>query len=524
MFRTLTCCVFPIVVAVALSAQDVPAPVSAAAPTAPEPAWVDISAKLGPQDWSGHGLWTVAADPYADVVYAAFSKMGVWSSRDGGATWTATALPTDGIAEQFIFDPAAPEHFWASGMYGFGICASTDGAKTIAKLGNDGHVDGVAVDLSDPARKTMLCGHHETIRSMHISNDGGATWRDIGKLLPEDSNHSTWPIIIDSKTMLMNTAGWLQGKAWGIFRSADAGASWTKVSDFGAAGQSTVAADGTIYWSCMWDKHLIKSSDQGQTWTTIPGPVHGTICDVGGGRIVGMGGAHLYVSSDHGATWSAFGPLAPFVSEGLTYQPTRRAFFIWRQSNNRVPDAVMRYDLPPGDAAFAASTAGRLTVWDGEGFNDGKGWMGGGTLDRVEGDAHSGNAALDFHIDGGKAAQGGWNWHNWAQSGLTDIREFSRLVFWAKLTAPAGALDKISVCLNCGPNKTSSRTAPLATFAADLSDGAWHEVAIPLSALIPAPGYTPETTYELRVLADLPAGAKAELLIDDISFDNQKKP
>jgi hypothetical protein len=67
----------------------------------------------------------------------------------------------------------------------------------------------------------------------------------------------------------------------------------------------------------------------------------------------------------------------------------------------------------------------------------------------------------------------------------------------------------------------SSRTVALGKYGAALADGAWHEVAVPLAELIPAPGFAPESTYELRVLSD---GAAADLEVDDIGFDNAGDP
>jgi hypothetical protein len=44
--------------------------------------------------------------------------------------------------------------------------------------------DGVAVDFSDPQRKTLLLGLHEQSQSLQMSSDGGTTWQRIGDRLP----------------------------------------------------------------------------------------------------------------------------------------------------------------------------------------------------------------------------------------------------------------------------------------------------------------------------------------------------
>jgi hypothetical protein len=83
--------------------------------------------------------------------------------------------------------------------------------------------------------------------------------------LPEDSNHSSAPIVIDSKTFLINTAGWKPKASLGIYRSDDNGQSWKHVSDFGPAGQALITHDGAIYWQRIWGGGLLKSADQGKT-------------------------------------------------------------------------------------------------------------------------------------------------------------------------------------------------------------------------------------------------------------------
>src|SRR2546429_410806 len=82
--------------------------------------------------------------------------------------------------------------------------------------------DGVDVDFGDPERKTLLLGLHEQSQSVQLSTDGGQSWKKIGDKLPADSNHSSDPVLIDSKTFLVNTAGWKQKATLGIYRTEDA--------------------------------------------------------------------------------------------------------------------------------------------------------------------------------------------------------------------------------------------------------------------------------------------------------------
>jgi photosystem II stability/assembly factor-like uncharacterized protein len=64
--------------------------------------------------------------------------------------------------------------------------------------------------------------------------DGGLTWTNIGDRLPDNTNFTSDPIILDSKTFLVNMAGWKQGASWGIYRSEDAGKTWHSEAGKGA--------------------------------------------------------------------------------------------------------------------------------------------------------------------------------------------------------------------------------------------------------------------------------------------------
>lgn len=487
-----------------------------------EPAWVDATGNLGGDEWVKAGPWKLACIPNTGEVIVSMVALGLWSSSDGGATWRRMGAdgqrpPDKGQAVHFVFDHGNPKNFWTSGMYGYGVWKTTDGGRKFEKLGPHDHCDGMGVDLADPGHKTLLLGLHEQARSTHKSVDGGKTWASIGDKLPEKTNHSSDPLVLDAKTYLTNTAGWLQGHTWGIYRSEDAGETWTKVSDLGAAGSQLVARDGGIYWPVLWDGAIAFSGDRGKTWVKLQTPVRAPIAEAPGGRIVGVKGTQLFFSADQGKTWNACGPVLPFKPFGLAWCDARRCFFAIRQTNGKSRQAVVRWDLPEDlEKGFVPVRPGALMVWNGEGFSDGNGWMNGGRLRKQTAEKKSGGAALEFHFEGADKAEGGWNWHNWAMTELTDIREYKFLRFAAKFTGIKPA--ELTVALNCGPNKTSSKHAALAQYGKDLFDGRWHEIEIPLKDLTEgAAGFNPQNTYELRVAAS-GTGLNGSLFVDDVRF------
>jgi hypothetical protein len=85
----------------------------------------------------------------------------------------------------------------------------------------------------------------------------------------------------------------------------------------------------------------------------------------------------------------------------------------------------------------------------------------------------------------------------------------------AKLPAIAG----ISLALSCSLDKKSSADAPLAKYAADVIDGQWHEVKIPLRDFFGGQGAAcdPRTAWELRVNSWSDTPVDFDLVLDNIA-------
>jgi hypothetical protein len=303
--------------------------------------WVNVTNNVGGDRWGAYGVTYMKAVPRSHKVIAGVSERGLWMTEDDGATWKK--LGGDEIKNRpgrIVFDPKNSDVFWESGCYGDAPFKTENGGKTFTRLGALAHADGIAVDFTDRKRRTLLLGMHEQERSLQMSTDAGQSWTKIGDRLPEDTNHSTDPIILDSKTFLINTAGWKQNATMGIYRSEDAGATWSRVSSFGPSGEPLVTSDGTIYWDRIWGGSLLKSTDRGKTWAAVPHGVRSNLIEMPRKRVAGLDGDQIVVSNDAGATWTKAGPPVPFKPNGITYSDKGKCFFAWRLSDNMNREAM----------------------------------------------------------------------------------------------------------------------------------------------------------------------------------------
>ena len=327
------------------------------------PAWKTLN-----DTWQGGNkasIWKIAAWPGKDLLVASVRSNGLWSSADGGEIWqrmgeSGKTPPNAGQAVQFVFDPKDSNTMWTSGMYNYGVWKTADGGKTFTHIGNNNHVDGFAVDFTDPDRKIQLMGLHEQEHSLHKSTDGGATWVKIGDKIPAGSEFSTDPIILDAKKYIIDSNGWSKpGEHWGIYRTEDGGETWTNVSSEGAAGNATITSKGDIFWSVQWDQQIIKSSDHGKTWERIKAPARGIVIEIKPDRLVALGGkdkTQMYVSKDDGITWTPFGSALPFKTRGVVYDDVRKCLVAWedRAQSGRKEGSLARFDFPADiEAAFA---------------------------------------------------------------------------------------------------------------------------------------------------------------------------
>ncbi len=186
----------------------------------------------------------VAVDPRDNnTVYIGAAEGGVWKTSDGGATWTPltdqqASLATGAIA----LDPSNPDTVYvgtgednSSGdsYYGAGILKSADGGNTWTNIVGPFLRDRIAAIAVHPSDgKTVLCA---SFAGLWRSTDAGATWSRVLPT-PASATGAATEVFFDPADGSVAYAGvnFGTGKGNGVYKSVDSGATWKQLTGSGA--------------------------------------------------------------------------------------------------------------------------------------------------------------------------------------------------------------------------------------------------------------------------------------------------
>jgi len=277
---------------------------------------------------------SLAIDPTRPATLYAATSIGLYKSLDAGANWTQ--LLTAQNAYQVVLDPNTPSTLYALYADSAGnnqIAKSVDAGTTWQVLtgvlpppsfpGPGRQFGALALDPAQPS-VVWLTSFANEIPSIYKSVDGGAHWSDVHDfpvffIGGQGDSLSGGAILVDptnSSRVYTCCAYGLVPVVPAVFRTDDGGKTWV---EGGRANISAPVVDprngATLYASS--GTGLLRSIDAGQTWTDVslppiapPGPYYrGLAIDHSGALYLLNDAGILLRSTDDGVTWTVrYGP------------------------------------------------------------------------------------------------------------------------------------------------------------------------------------------------------------------------
>ncbi len=220
---------------------------------------------------------------------------GIYKSEDGGASWTNMGLKNSEHLSKIYVHPdnsnvimvASQGPLWNKGG-DRGFFKSTDGGKTWKKTLGDEEWTGVTdfvVDPRDPNRiYAATWQHHRTVAAwmgggektkLYLSKDGGETWNMMKGGLPEGKMGKIGLTISPQNPDVVYAAIELNRTTGGVWRSANRGGTWAKMSDHVASAtgphyyQEIYASPHQFDRIYFMDSRLWVSENGGKDFTVV---------------------------------------------------------------------------------------------------------------------------------------------------------------------------------------------------------------------------------------------------------------
>jgi len=335
---------------------------------------------LGPTNIPGR-MTAIALHPTEpETVFAAGADGGVWKTTDLGDTWTplgdfeATlaigALAIDPVDPDILYVGTGEGNYAGDNIGGIGVMKTTDGGQNwsvVAARFTFGFHD-LVIDPSDRNRLWAA-----TRSGLFRSDDAGSNWNQVGGGLPAED---VFAVLISGGTAGRMFAtvgsGRSQVTGSGLWRSDDAGTSWSLVSgfpsggDFGRAPLAQCAGTPSRMYAAIHDlgsggvMGIHVSDDEGATWTQVGNPTSTcfNFCwycltfavDPVDPDLAYVGGVSIYRTTDGGQNWSRVNSVGPdsYVHVDQHHFLTPAAGTLWSANDggiNRSTDDGTTWDF-----------------------------------------------------------------------------------------------------------------------------------------------------------------------------------
>jgi photosystem II stability/assembly factor-like uncharacterized protein len=293
----------------------------------------------------------------SSTLWAGSYTAGVFTSTDGGATWTLASPDSSSTTYAFVLAGAAPQALYAGG---FGLSKSTDRGTSWNTTGLPlvASVNALDIDAAHPTTLYIATAGEGVLKS----TADAATWSRA-------SSGLTTLYINDTKVDASAPSILYASTDEGLFKSTDAGGSWRATTLTGETHALAIAAtQPPTVLAISYDRSVgydvFRSTDTGATWhpSGLPSGVSTFAIDPHNPRTIYAGRAHaygvkdggIYKSTDAGAHWAAtglrtFGEVHPLAvapeSSAVVYAAYGGGVLkstdggdSWRAMNNGLPD------------------------------------------------------------------------------------------------------------------------------------------------------------------------------------------
>ncbi|MGQ0562523.1 MAG: WD40/YVTN/BNR-like repeat-containing protein [Gemmatimonadota bacterium] len=250
----------------------------------------------------GRSIAVAGSSARPNEYYFGATGGGVWKTTDGGTNWRAhsctqfksSSAGAIGVCEanpDVVYAGMGEVQLRGNVMQGDGVYKTTDAGATWSNVGlNDSHAIGrvrVHPTNCDIAYAAVL-GHTfgpNAERGVFKTTDGGRSWQ---RVLHRDDQTGAVDLVLDPSDPDVLYAGFWQvhrtpwslssgGPGSGLFKSTDAGKSWTELTHnaglpkgtWGKVGVSVSGADPKRVYAIIEarDGGVFRSDDAGATWT-----------------------------------------------------------------------------------------------------------------------------------------------------------------------------------------------------------------------------------------------------------------
>jgi photosystem II stability/assembly factor-like uncharacterized protein len=282
---------------------------------------------IGPATMSGR-IADIDVDPRDNaVIYVATASGGVWKSSGNGVTWTPIfddagaasigCVQVSRADSSVVWVGSGESNNRNSSAWGDGVYKSTDAGKTWTNMGlaSTQQIARIVTHPKDANRAWVAAigplWNASPDRGVFMTEDGGKSWK---KTLFTDDNTGCTELVMDPSNPNTLYAGMYErrrfpntfrsgGKSGGVYKSTDAGKSWTKLTnglpkgDTGKIGLAVYPKNPRIVYAMI-------EADKGRT--------------------TGVNEDGLYRSEDAGRSWKRQGTFSsrPFYYYEITIDPT----------------------------------------------------------------------------------------------------------------------------------------------------------------------------------------------------------